>query len=87
HESIWQKVLGRSFELIHVYNEIKEIEDEITEYHIKIQSEPISEVEARHLSSLMESLRSMVYSAKAMKGITQNIKELESAERNLPKKF
>lgn len=83
--SIWKRVLGHPFEIIQEYNEIKVLEDELTAYHIKLQGESMSELEAKRLTSLMLSLRMMVYAAKAFKGIAQNLKDIEDAERNLPR--
>ncbi|MDF2158476.1 Na/Pi symporter [Algoriphagus sp. CAU 1675] len=85
--SLWDKFLGQPFEMIRNYNEIKILEDEITEYHIRLQGAKISEIEAKKVTSLMLSLRLMIFAAKAFKDIYHNLQAMKEAERGLPQRL
>ncbi|MGM0944335.1 MAG: Na/Pi cotransporter family protein [Bacteroidota bacterium] len=86
-DGFWSKVLGKPFEQIGLYNNMKAIEDEITAYHLKLQASSIKEEEAKQLTSIMLSLRLMIFAAKDFKDISHNLAELQKASRNLPKNF
>lgn len=65
------------------YNQLKSIEDEITHYYTKIQEFNLSEEEADLTSSYMIRLRLMIISAKNIKDITSNIRQLQESEDEL----
>lgn len=81
--SIWRKILYQPIDLLNEYNRIKSLEDEITKYHILLQEEFLSEKEAQKLTSLMLSLRTMVFAAKDIKDVMHNIRDMEDEEDRL----
>ncbi|MCS5489786.1 Na/Pi cotransporter family protein [Algoriphagus limi] len=84
---IFDKILNQPLDYITHYRELKNIEDEITAYHLKLQKSSIKEDEAKKLISLMLSVRLMIFAAKDFKDIAHNIKEILLSSRNLPKDF
>lgn len=78
--SIWRKILYQPIDLLEEYGRIKKLEDEITKYHILLQEEFLSEKEAQKLTSLMLSLRTMVFAAKDIKDVMHNIRDMEDEE-------
>lgn len=80
NKSIWRKILYQPVDLLEEYNRIKKLEDEITKYHILIQEEFLSQKEAQKLTSLMLSLRTMVFAAKDIKDVMHNIRDMEDEE-------
>lgn len=80
NNSIWRKILYQPLDLLEEYDRIKKLEDEITKYHILLQEEFLSEREAQKLTSLMLSLRTMVFAAKDIKDVMHNIRDLEDEE-------
>ncbi|WP_297336988.1 Na/Pi symporter [Algoriphagus sp.] len=87
NQGFWEKVLEKPFEKISLYNQLKEIEDEMIAYHIKLHSSTLSEPVAKQLTAIMLSLRLMIFAAKDFKDINHNLIELQNATRNLPKNF
>jgi phosphate:Na+ symporter len=86
-QGIFEKILSRPVEYLGLYQSLKLVEDEITAYHLKLLKTSITEEEAKKLTSLMLSVRLMIFSAKDFKDIHHNIKELRNSSRNLPKDF
>jgi len=80
NKSIWQKILYQPMDLLEEYGRIKKLEDEITKYNILLQKESLSEKEAQKLTSLMLSLRTMVFAAKDIKDVMHNIRDMEDEE-------
>lgn len=80
NNSIWRKILYQPLDLLEEYDRIKKLEDEITKYHILLQEEFLSEREAQKLTSLMLSLRTMVFAAKDIKDVMHNIRDMEDEE-------
>jgi len=80
NKSIWRKILYQPLDLLEEYGRIKKLEDEITKYHILLQEEFLSEREAQKLTSLMLSLRTMVFAAKDIKDVMHNIRDMEDEE-------
>lgn len=78
--TIWRKILYQPVNLLEEYSRIKTLEDEITKYHILLQEEFLSEKEAQKLTSLMLSLRTMVFAAKDIKDVMHNIRDMEDEE-------
>ncbi|NVJ85729.1 MAG: Na/Pi cotransporter family protein [Algoriphagus sp.] len=86
-KGIFEQILKHPVEYLDLYRQLKYIEDEVTDYHLKLQKSSINEQEAKKLLSLMLSTRLMIFAAKDFKDIQHNIKELENSTRNLPKDF
>jgi phosphate:Na+ symporter len=79
--ALWKKIIHQPENLLDAYNQIKKYEDELTKYHVSIQENAkIDEEEAQKLTSLMISLRSIIYSVKDMKDILHNVKDLQDRE-------
>lgn len=62
------------------YQELKQIEDEITGFYTQIQEQNLSEEEAGVLAQYMHELRSMIYAAKNIKDVSQNIKVIDESD-------
>ncbi|NVK50755.1 MAG: Na/Pi symporter [Cyclobacteriaceae bacterium] len=86
-KGIFEQILRRPVEYLDSYKQLKLIEDEITEYNLKLQKSSIKEDEAKKLVSLMLSVRLMIFAAKDFKDIHHNIREIVNSTRNLPKDF
>jgi phosphate:Na+ symporter len=69
--------------LLEVYNQLKSIEDEITDYYLKIQKFKLTESEADIIASYMIKLRSMIITAKNIKDVISNIKEISENDDEL----
>ncbi|MDP2237733.1 MAG: Na/Pi symporter [Bacteroidales bacterium] len=69
--------------LLETYNQLKSIEDEITDYYIQIQKFNLSESEADLTANYLIRLRSMVIAAKNIKDVIPNIKEMSQSEDGL----
>ncbi|KUG23015.1 sodium-dependent phosphate transporter [hydrocarbon metagenome] len=69
--------------LLEIYNQLKSIEDEITDYYTQIQKFNLSESEADLTASYMIRLRSMIIAAKNIKDVIPNIKEMSQSEDKL----
>ncbi|MFN3802142.1 Na/Pi cotransporter family protein [Belliella pelovolcani] len=78
--SIWRKLIQQPYDLLSQYKSIKQLEDELTAYHIQLQEENLDEVSAQRATSLMLALRTMVYAAKDIKDVMHNIKEMQESE-------
>jgi phosphate:Na+ symporter len=78
--SIWKKILYKPVDLMDEYGQIKSLEDEIIKYQISLQEQNLSEADATMLTSLMLSLRTMVYAAKDFKDVMHNIRDMEDEE-------
>lgn len=68
---------------LEAYNQLKFIEDEITDYYTQIQEFNLSEAEAGLTASYMIRLRLMIISAKNIKDIISNIKQMKESEDEL----
>lgn len=85
--SIWRKILQQPYDLAAQYKEIKNLEDELTKYHLLVQEENLSTLEAQKLTSLMLALRTMVYGAKDLKDVMHNIQDMEDEEDLLVREY
>lgn len=85
--SVWRRILQQPKDLMEQYKQIKALEDELTSYHIDLQEENLSIEDAERLTSLMLTLRTLVYASKDLKDVIHNIKEMEDKEDNLTKKY
>jgi phosphate:Na+ symporter len=78
--SIWRRILLQPKDLMDQYNELKLLEDELTSYHILLQEQHLSLEEAQRLTSLMLSLRTLIYAAKDLKDVMHNIQDMENED-------
>lgn len=78
--TVWRRILMQPLDLMDQYQQIKTLEDELTEYHIRIQEENLNLREAQKLTSLMLTLRTMVFAAKDIKDVMHNIDDMEEEE-------
>jgi phosphate:Na+ symporter len=78
--SIWRKILYKPVDLMDAYSQIKSLEDEITKYQIALQEETLSVEDSTKLTSLQLALRTLVYSAKDIKDVMHNIRDMEDEE-------
>lgn len=62
------------------YQHLKNIEDELTDYSLRIQERSLNELEVAHLDRLMQSIRSLTYSAKEIRDITHNVKDIKQSQ-------
>ncbi len=85
--SIWRKILQQPYDLAAQYKDIKNLEDELTKYHLLVQEENLSTLEAQKLTSLMLALRTMVYGAKDLKDVMHNIQDMEDEEDMLVREY
>lgn len=85
--SIWRRILLQPKDLMEQYKELKVLEDELTNYHIDLQEQNLSLEEAKRLTSLMLSLRTLVYAAKDLKDVMHNIQDLENEDDPLAVDF
>jgi phosphate:Na+ symporter len=69
--------------LLDTYNQLKSIEDEITDYYTQIQKFNLSESEADLTANYLIRLRSMIIAAKNIKDVIPNIKEMSQSEDSL----
>ncbi|TVP49651.1 MAG: Na/Pi cotransporter family protein [Mongoliibacter sp.] len=77
HLSIWRKILQQPTDLMEQYKQIKILEDELTNYHTDLQEENLSLEDSEKLTSLMITLRTLVYAAKDLKDVMHNIRDME----------
>jgi len=64
----------------HHYEMIKDYEDELTLFAMKVQQQPLDEVQAQQLAQLLEMTRALVYACKTLKDIHQNLERLQVSE-------
>lgn len=81
--SIWRKILLQPKDLHQSYQELKSLEDELTAYHLRLLAQNLSALEAQKLTSLMLTLRTLIYAAKDVKDVMHNIREMEESESEL----
>lgn len=81
--SIWRKILLQPRDLSQSYQELKTLEDELTAYHIQLLSQNLQLSEAQKLTSLMLTLRTLIYAAKDLKDVMHNIRGMEESDSPL----
>ncbi|UJP64424.1 Na/Pi cotransporter family protein [Mongoliitalea daihaiensis] len=81
--SIWRKILLQPKDLHQSYQELKTLEDELTEYHLALLSQNLQPAEAQKLTSLMLTLRTLIYASKDLKDVMHNIREMEDSDNSL----
>jgi phosphate:Na+ symporter len=86
-ESVWERIIRQSRNLDEKYAVLKQIEDELTAYHIQVQAHHLEEETSRELGSYMLSIRLLIFSAKNFKDILHNIKAIENAEDQFSEKI
>lgn len=65
---------------IEKYKQLKQMEDEITEFYTRIQEQNLSEKEASLLAIYMLRLRAMISAAKNIKDVVENIRQIDESE-------
>lgn len=79
----WTKVFKAELNPLLKYEHLKTLEDEITIFYKQIQEQTLTEVDSAKLSAQMIRLRSMIYAAKNIKDVLQNIKQIDECDDNL----
>lgn len=85
--SIWRKILFQPKDLMAEYRAIKNLEDELTAYHIDLLEQNLSLEEAKLLTSLMLTLRTMVYAAKDLKDVMHNIEDMADEDDLIAREY
>jgi len=62
------------------YELIKDHEDELMQFALRLQQQPLDESQAQQLTQLLDITRSLVYACKTLKDIHQNLWHLQSSE-------
>ena len=70
-----------------MYNDLKNLEEELTRFHIQVMQKKMSANDTKRITSLMLALRTMIYSAKYIKDVLHNIQEIIDCEQELPKEI
>jgi phosphate:Na+ symporter len=73
---IYQQIRQQTPTYDEQYSEIKHIEQQIIQYANKVLQEKFCEEEAQQISRLLHAARDLVYSAKSLKDVRQNLVEL-----------
>jgi len=73
---IYQQIRQKTPTYDEQYSEIKHTEQQIIQYANKVLQEKSSEEEAQQISRLLHAARDLVYSAKSLKDVRQNLVEL-----------
>ncbi len=61
------------------YQFLKHIEDELTDYSLRVQEKTLSDLEVEHLDRLMQCVRSIIFAAKEVRDVQHNILEIQRA--------
>ncbi len=62
------------------YQYLKQVEDELTDYSLRIQERTLTEKEAEDLDRLMQGARSTIFAAKEVRDIQHNIIEIQRTQ-------
>jgi len=62
------------------YELIKDHEDELMQFALRLQQQPLDESQAQQLAQLLEVIRSLVYACKTLKDIHHNLRHLQSSD-------
>lgn len=87
NEHFIDKILMKADEPIERYNMMKKTEDEVTTFYKLLQSKNLTESESNTLAAHMIRLRSLVYAAKNMKDIINNVKDMDESDDGIAKKI
>lgn len=85
HQPFWKKIIAEPSNRLKMYNDLKNLEEELTQFHIKVIQKKMSQSDTKRITSLMLALRAMIYSAKYVKDVLHNIQEVIDCEKDLPK--
>ncbi|SEJ45738.1 phosphate:Na+ symporter [Cyclobacterium xiamenense] len=77
--SVWRKITFQPKDLLLDYQQLKNLEEELFEFALRLQAENLRAEEANRLSDLSQTLRFLVVGAKEFKDIVHNLKEMEDA--------
>jgi phosphate:Na+ symporter len=87
HQAFWKKIIAEPTNRLKMYNDLKNLEEELTRFHILVMQKKMSANDTKRITSLMLSLRTMIYSAKYIKDVLHNIEEIIDCEKELPKEI
>jgi phosphate:Na+ symporter len=87
HQVFWKKIIAEPTNRLKMYNDLKNLEEELTRFHIQVIQKKMSANDTKRITSLMLSLRTMIYSAKYIKDVLHNIEEIIDCDQELPKEI
>ena len=87
HQVFWKKIIAEPTNRLKMYNDLKNLEEELTRFHIQVMQKKMSANDTKRITSLMLALRTMIYSAKYIKDVLHNIQEIIDCEQELPKEI
>lgn len=61
------------------YNQLKKMEDEISEFYTRIQEQHLTEQEAELLAKYMFRIRSLISAAKSIKDVSENLRQIATS--------
>ena len=76
----WGRILRAEAKPLERYEHLKRMEDEITDFYVRLQEHNLKEEESAQLSFYMHQLRAMIYAAKNIKDVAANIREMEESD-------
>lgn len=85
--SSWQQFFRKESDLLGHYEQLKQLEDEITDYYTHIQTYDISDDESDHGERVMSKIRRLIYAGKDIRDVISDIEQLDSSESDLPKEI
>lgn len=86
-ESAWQHFIRKESNLLHKYEHLKQLEDEITDYYTHVQTYDITDEESDHGEYVMSKIRRLIYSGKDIRDIITDIEQLSQSEEKLPQEI
>lgn len=81
--TVWRVVFAKQMSLADSYQQIKRLEDELTDYYSQLQEQNLTPTESARLTNYMMVLRSLIYSAKDMKDVMKNIADIMDSDDEL----
>ncbi len=85
--SSWQQIFRKESDLLSHYEQLKQLEDEITDYYTHIQTYDISDEESDHGERVMSKIRRLVYAGKNIRDVISDIEQLDNSESDLPREI
>lgn len=78
--SFWRGIIALKTDMLDKYQKLKKMEDEVTDFYTQIQEHILSEAEADLVALYMLKLRSLIYAAKNIKDVLQNIRTIDESD-------
>jgi phosphate:Na+ symporter len=82
--SPWTALFRKESNLLKRYEELKQLEDEITDYYTHIQTYNVTDEESDRGEKIMSRVRRMIYAGKDIRDVITDIEQLGTAEEDLP---